>query len=418
MNESAPGEEPSRSPGVARRSFLRSSGLVGAGVAGGGLVAAVGPRAFEGRSATVRTTPPVNSPSFYGVHQPGITGRIQAHLRTIAFDLVDVSNRKAKSNLAALMKTWSAASVDMMAGRWVAAQGGVTAGMRPAGLTITLGLGSGAVHAAGAVVPAQLGALPSFASDKLDPARSGGDVAVTVCGDDRLVVSSVSRGLLRLAGRLARPRWVQNGFSPSSAATLEAAGTPRNLMGQLDGTDNPVDSRLELAVWAEGAGTSAWMTGGTYLVARRIRMLLGPWERQPLAVREAVIGRTLSTGTPLSGGDEHSTPDFNHRDGRGTPSIAIDSHLRLTHPSNNSGATMLRRPFSYDDGLRADGEPDAGLFFQAFQTDPHEVFVPVQRRLAGSDALRHFIVHEASALFAIPPGITEGGWIAQPLLEA
>lgn len=293
------------------------------------------------------------------------------------------------TRLAALLRTWSAAAANMMAGRWIAGQGEAAAGVRPDGLTITIGL------------------------DALQARRSGGDLAVSVCADDALVVASVTRAFMRLAAPTARARWTHNGFSPSAAASLDAAATPRNL----DGTDNPVDSRLELAGWADRGTTSSWMTGGTYVVVRRIRMLLSRWDRQSIQARERVIGRTLDTGAPLSGGDEHAAPDFAARTSTGALVVATDAHLRLTHPANNSGATMLRRAFSYDDGVRADGEPDAGLFFQAYQSDPHASFVPIQRKLAASDALRHFVVHEASALFAIAPGTSEGGWAAQPLLS-
>lgn len=413
-----PTSSPTHGGGIGRRSFLRSSTLVGAGVAGGAVAGAVGVRAVDGPSAKAQGAAPAADPSlsFYGTHQPGITGRVPASMRLTAFDLTDVSARSGKAVLATVLRTWTAAAANMMAGRWIAEQGDTATGLRTAGLTITFGLGAGAIRAAGAAVPEPLTPLPVFAGDVLQPARSGGDLAVSVCADDPLVTASASRALVRVAGRAVRVRWSQSGFSPSAAASLDSASTPRNLMGQLDGTDNPVDSRLELAVWADGGQAASWMTGGTYVVTRRIRMLLTRWDGQSTRAKESVTGRTLDTGAPLSGGDEHATPDFNALTSAGTPVIPADSHLRLTHPSNNSGATMLRRSFSFDDGIRADAEPDAGLFFQAYQSNPHETFVPIQRRLAASDALRHFVVHEASAVFAIAPGTTQGSWIAQPLL--
>lgn len=76
---------------------------------------------------------------------------------------------------------------------------------------------------------------------------------------------------------------------------------------------------------------------------------------------------------------------------------------------------MLRRGYSFDDGVDATGSPDCGLFFQAFQTDPHQVFVPIQRKLAASDALGSFLRHEASALFAMPPGASPGGFVGERL---
>jgi deferrochelatase/peroxidase EfeB len=58
---------------------------------------------------------------------------------------------------------------------------------------------------------------------------------------------------------------------------------------------------------------------------------------------------------------------------------------------------------------------DAGLFFIAFQRDPHAQFVPIQRQLAQSDLLNEYIKHTASGLYAVPPGVSEGGWIGSGL---
>ncbi|HEV7627875.1 MAG TPA: deferrochelatase/peroxidase EfeB, partial [Streptomyces sp.] len=87
-------------------------------------------------------------------------------------------------------------------------------------------------------------------------------------------------------------------------------------------------------------------------------------------------------------------------------------------PTTNGGAAMLRRPFSYHDGFRDDGAPDAGLLFVAWQADPQRGFVPVQRKLDRGDALSRFIRHESSALFAVPGGPSKGEYVGQQLLEA
>ena len=263
-------------------------------------------------------------------------------------------------------------------------------------------------------MPGPLAPIPAFAGESLSALRSGGDLGVQVCGDDPFVVASAAEAVSAVVSTWARPRWTQNGFVPGIPATIDPDTTPRNLMGQFDGTDNPTGSRLELAVWVDDAATS-WMRDGTYLVCRRIRMLLGDWRTLTVPAREQVIGRTLDTGAPLTGGQEHSTPDFAAVDPAGRPVIAANAHMRLTHPANNGGATMLRRAYSYDDGLRAGGGPDSGLFFQCFQTDPRAVFVPIQRRLVSSDALSRFIRHESSAVFAVLPGVAPGHWLGETM---
>ncbi|MFZ3492957.1 hypothetical protein ACODT5_06940 [Streptomyces sp. 5.8] len=91
--------------------------------------------------------------------------------------------------------------------------------------------------------------------------------------------------------------------------------------------------------------------------------------------------------------------------------------MRLAAPATTGGSTMLRRGWSYHDGLRPDGTPDAGMLFLAWQSDPRTGFIPVQHRLARGDALARYPVHEASSLFAAPAGAAPGEYIGQALLD-
>ncbi|MDQ2958162.1 MAG: Dyp-type peroxidase, partial [Actinomycetota bacterium] len=311
------------------------------------------------------------------------------------------------------LRQLSAAARAAMAGNWPSVSAELAAGLQPAGLTVTIGLGASALGTAGLPVPDQLRPLPAFGTDHLQAARSGGDLGIQLCADDPMAVGAAVRALLGSLAGLATLRWSQGGFLRGAAA-VDPAATPRNLMGQLDGTDNPTGARRDLAVWVPAGVSPSWMAGGSYLVCRRIRMLLDSWERLGVAAQEAAVGRRKDTGAPLTGQQEHDNPDF-AAEQAGRPVIAANAHLRLTHPANNSGASMLRRGYSYDDGVDATGSPDSGLFFQAFQTDPHQVFVPIQRKLAASDALGSFLRHEASALFAMPPGASPGGFVGERL---
>ncbi len=42
--------------------------------------------------------------------------------------------------------------------------------------------------------------------------------------------------------------------------------------------------------------------------------------------------------------------------------------------------------------------------------------MPLQQKLAENDALNEYIQHVSSALFAVFPGVKQGGWIGQTLL--
>ena len=46
----------------------------------------------------------------------------------------------------------------------------------------------------------------------------------------------------------------------------------------------------------------------------------------------------------------------------------------------------------------------------------YQLFVPVQRRLAASDALNTWATHVGSAAFAVPPGAAPGEWVGQRVL--
>ena len=93
----------------------------------------------------------------------------------------------------------------------------------------------------------------------------------------------------------------------------------------------------------------------------------------------------------------------------GKPVIPGDAHIRLASPVSNGGARLLRRGYSFTDGIDpVTDQLDAGLFFVCFQRDPRTQFVAVQQRLS-TDALNEYIVHVGSGIFAVPPGVLPGG---------
>jgi deferrochelatase/peroxidase EfeB len=157
------------------------------------------------------------------------------------------------------------------------------------------------------------------------------------------------------------------------------------------------------------------MQDGTYLVARRFRILFDVWDATELADQERAIGRRKTSGAPLSGTHEHDQPNLSaHRDG--TPLIPTDAHIRQAAPETNGGAKLLRRSFNYSNGIDPDtGQIDAGLQFIAFQRDPTAQFARIQHRLAQHDALSRHITATASAIFACPPGASPGGFVGERL---
>ncbi len=291
----------------------------------------------------------------------------------------------------------------------------------PSALTVTFGFGHSFFARTGLAGrrPVALDPLPDFSSDRLDKARSNGDLWVQIGADDALVAFHALRALQQDAGQAARVRWQMNGFNRSPGATAHPM-TARNLMGQIDGTRNPkpAESDFEKRIFVPSSGEPDWMANGSYAVVRRIRMLLDDWEQLSGKEQEDVIGRRKADGAPLSGGTETAEMDLEKTDAQGSLVVPINAHARISRPDQNGGAAMLRRPFSFHDGIAADGTPDAGLLFVCWQADPLRGFVTVQRKLDRGDALSKFVRHESSGLFAVPGGAAEGEYVGQRLLEA
>ncbi|AXK34796.1 deferrochelatase/peroxidase EfeB [Streptomyces armeniacus] len=404
---------------LTRRRLLGTVGAAGAtGLALGGTGGALGQSAAQDEPPTALATVGSTEVAFHGKHQPGITTPLQAHGHLVAFDLASGAGRK---EAAALLRRWSRTASALMAGDPAPdGHSGVALDAGPSSLTVTFGFGRGFFSRTGLTAqrPEALAPLPQFSRDALDEKRSNGDLWVQIGADDGLVAFHALRAVQRDAAGTARVRWQMNGFNRAVGATPHPK-TMRNLMGQVDGTNNPKpsDSDFDKRVFVPPGGPPGWMEDGSYAVFRRIRMLLDNWDEQSLAQQEKVIGRRKSDGAPLSGGTETTAVNMEKRKADGGLAIAADAHVRVTAPDTNGGAAMLRRSFSYHDGFRDDGSPDAGLLFVAWQADPLTGFVPVQRKLDSGDALSRFIRHEASALFAVPGGAGEGEYVGQRLLE-
>ncbi|MGW7206550.1 iron uptake transporter deferrochelatase/peroxidase subunit [Streptomyces sp. NPDC054837] len=403
--------------GVSRRRLLGTAGATGLvlGAAGGAVGYAARPS-----EATPLASVGADEAMFHGKHQPGILQGLQACGHLVAFDLTAGAGRKGA---AALLRRWSQTARRLMAGEGTASgDTDVARDAGPSALTITFGFGHSFFARTGLEKqrPVALDPLPDFSSDQLDKARSNGDLWVQIGAHDALVAFHALRAIQKDAGSAAHVRWQMNGFNRSPGATAHPM-TARNLMGQIDGTRNPKPSESDfdrrIFVPSSGSNDPSWMANGSYAVVRRIRMLLDDWENLSVTEQENVIGRRKANGAALSGGSETTEMDLEKTDANGDLVVPINAHARITRPDQNGGAAMLRRPFSYHDGIGTDGVPDAGLLFVCWQADPLRGFVTVQRKLDRGDALSKYIRHESSGLFAVPGGAAEGEYVGQRLLE-
>lgn len=415
------------SHGPSRRAVL------GATAAVAGAAAVAGTAGFVAGRATAPPSLTLNAYDFRGDHQSGIVTPQQDRLHFAAFDVTTDS----RDELVALLTAWTEAAERLMAGGDLGAGAvggayvappddtGEALGLPPSGLTLTFGFGPSLFVKDGVdrfglanKRPDQLIDLPHFSGDILDDRFVGGDLCIQACADDPQVAVHAIRNLSRIAFGTAGIRWAQLGFGRTSSTTT-AQVTPRNLMGFKDGTRNlraEQTDNIDRFVWADAADGQAWMAGGSYLVARRIRIRAEVWDRTSLQEQEASIGRTKGSGAPLSGGNEFTEPNFGATGGDGSPLIPADSHVALAHPDANDGMAMLRRGYNFTDGADELGRLNAGLFFLAYVRDPRTQFVPVQERLSKSDVLTVEYLHTTgSALFAVPGGVGPGEFVGQSL---
>lgn len=202
---------------------------------------------------------------------------------------------------------------------------------------------------------------------------------------------------------------------------LDQSGDPAQPFGFKDGTANlkaEDPDLLDKHVWvARGDDTGAeWLTGGSYLVTRRINMQIETWDRTSLRERNQYRSRP-GERRPAVGwhrvqrGRLRDEGSWRHADHRPR------SHVRLAHPSTNGGVQMLRRGYNFTDGSNALGRIDAGLFFIAFVRNPDTHYIPMQTRLASQDRLQEYLQHTGSGLFAVPPGAAEGSYVGASLFE-
>jgi len=430
MDESEPEAAPDAArAGLSRRGLL---GFVGAGAAGLTVGGGLGLAAHDRLAASqgVQTSYP-----FFGVNQAGITTPAQDRLHFAAFDM---SSSATRDDLVELLSDWTFAAARMTKGLPVTEAGAVDGpalappddtgealDLPPSGLTITFGFGPTLFRTDDGIdrfgianrAPDLLTRLPRFTGDSLQSAISDGDLCIQACADDPQVAVHAIRNLSRIAFGRASIRWSQLGFGRTSSTSTSQV-TPRNLFGFKDGTANiksEETSAVTADVWVGEDDGPAWLAGGSYLVTRKVRMIIESWDRTRLQEQERVIGRSKGEGAPLSGGTEFTEIDLTAKGAAGEPLVDADSHVRLAHPTVNGGVRLLRRGYNYVDGNDELGRLDAGLFFISFQRSPQQ-FITVQQNLA-RDALNEYIKHVGSAIFAVPPGAKEGHAIGAALFD-
>ncbi len=419
---SHPSDEDAARSGLSRRKLFGAAGVTAA------VVGAAGAGALAGRAAAAESTPANldKAVAFRGERQAGIVTPAQDRMHFATFDVTTDS----RDYVVSMLREWTQMAERMTAGEEAVPGGAVglnryappmdtgeALNLPPSALTLTIGFGPSFFVKDGKdrfgiadKRPMPLADLPKFPNETLDPARCGGDICVQACANDPQVAVHAIRNLARVGFGTAAVRWSQLGFGRTSSTT-RAQQMPRNLFGFKDGTRNikaEDTDKLDKHVWVPAADGPAWLTGGTYLVTRRIRMRIESWDRTTLLEQERVIGREKSSGAPHGYTDEFAPLDLRSKNSEGKPLIDTDAHVRLASAEQLGGIEILRRGYNFTDGSDGFGHLDAGLFFIAFVRNPVTHFVPMQAQLAGNDAMNEYITHTGTAVFACPPGLREG----------
>ena len=425
MAEPTPAGPDSPPRGFSRRKLIGAAGVgaavVGAAGAGAGFTAGKASAANATHGQLLQGPVP-----FRGERQAGIITEAQDRMQFATFDVTTES----KADLVAMLQQWTNMAERMTAGEEAFEKGAVgrnpyappmdtgeALGLPASQLTLTIGFGPELFLKDGkdrfglaAQRPEPLKPLPKFPNETMDPARSGGDICIQACANDPQVAVHAIRNLARVAFGTASVRYSQLGFGRTSSTTRDQS-TPRNLFGFKDGTNNlksDETDKLNSYVWVADGDGPKWLTGGSYLVTRRIRMRIENWDRTTLLEQERVIGRQKGSGAPNGQTQEFQELNFDLMDNKKKPLIDTDAHVRLASPEHLGGIEILRRGYNFTDGSDGFGHLDAGLFFIAFVRNPDTSFIPMQLELSRHDALNEYITHTGTALFAIPPGIRDG----------
>jgi deferrochelatase/peroxidase EfeB len=433
------------SPLDRRQLLTRSAALLGAGATG-----AIAGAIAEAESHSTPASPSAPEQallalgdelaariSFDGPHQAGILTPAQAQATFVALDSIAPD----RSTLEAALRNLSTRARSLTQGDTVGAEelddpppdSGILGPINaPDELTVTIAFGASLFdgrYGLRALRPRGLERMPNFAHDNLDPARSHGDLLLSVCAGQRDTVVHTVRELMRSVVGHLTPRWSIDGFQSAKRGPAPA-NHPRNLFAFRDGTANPDVGNARLMdelIWvppirtpattptARSSGEPSWASGGTYQVVRTIRMHVEFWDRVGMFEQQKMIGRYRVSGAPLGGTDEFQDPRYDlDPEGKRIPLIA---HIRLANPRTPATAEqrILRRGYNFDRGLDEAGDLDQGLVFVAFNQDVQRQFATIQRRLE-EEEMTDYITPVGGGYFFAPPGARgPGDWVGSGL---
>ena len=407
---------------VSRRDFLKTGAIGGATLVGGPALLGACARSDENdRQDGSDGAAGARFVEFYGPRQAGIAPEVVPTLGMMA------SFKVLSPDRAALRETFMELTDEiqgLMSGRAPVIRdeafpptdsGILGAEPSPDNLAVVMSVGASLFddrYGLAAKAPTELVRMPFLANDRLDPARTHGDLLLNIDADHPDTLQFALRQLMRRRRRDLVLHWLIEGYTRGAGANRADSGAPRNLLGFKDGTAN-LDSRdpetMDRYVWIRPEDNQpGWAVDGTYQAVRVIRMFVEFWDRTPLAEQEAIMGRHKSSGAPLGMEKESDVPAF--EDDPDGDRIPLDAHIRLANPRTPESEENLifRRGFSYTRGFDRAGRLDMGLAFVSYQRSMSKGFLAVQDRLTG-EPLEEYILPEGGGFFFALPGVPDDG---------
>ena len=240
--------------------------------------------------------------------------------------------------------------------------------------------------------------MPTFAGDEIDPARSDGDLVVQACADDPPVVLPRHPQPHPHRARRRRAAVVAVGLRPHVEHRRRAdhAPQPDGLQGRHQQPRRRGRRRARSEhVWVRplrrpGVDARRQLPGDAPHphAARGV----GPLHARRPGGRPSVGSRATAR---RSRAPRSTTSSTSRAQADGEPVIPADAHIRLAAPAENDGVRLLRRGYSFTDGIDpVTNQLDAGLFFIAYQRDPRTGFIPVQEQPAHRRAQRVHPPHQ------------------------
>lgn len=410
-----------------------AAGIIGGALAGAGVTNVVKDNAFNDDSPTgaAYTRIELNkTQQYYDLDYP--SGIVDASQRYCVFVMFDMRESATRTDLQLLLARWTAAIATMQSGKTlgkirpdfsessVPKDMGETADLDPCSLTITTGFGP-------SLFDSRFG-LEGFkpeheyfveweriTNERLIDMKTGSDLAMQICADDRQVIFHAVHSLARIARGKAKITFMQEGFLPARQSDNQP--TPRDLFGFRDGTTNPTEEQeFEDFLWVKDT-KQEWLKNGSFMCYGRTIADVETWESDRISDQEELIGRRKDTGAPLSNpdGDEFDIPDLTARDENGKLLIDPNSHVAITS-DQRLGFKVLRRGYNYWSGLNDHGDQNAGFLNCTYVNDPYRYWL-LRDDMGRYDRLNEYYYDDYRGVYAVPHAPATGTYLGQEFFE-